>query len=82
MRWLLPAAAVSPVLLRQRLGQRLGHRRYMVGLTVAMQHSLGDGFTERMRSRIVDTLGTSYAELALGPRASSMRQFYQQQAKQ
>lgn len=54
----------------------------MVGLTVAMQHSLGDGFTERMRSRIVDTLGTSYAELALGPRASSMRQFYQQQAKQ
>lgn len=54
----------------------------MVGLTVEMQHSLGDHFKERMRSRILDTLGTSYAELALGPRASDMRQFYQQQDKQ
>ncbi|XP_026276087.1 uncharacterized protein LOC113204922 [Frankliniella occidentalis] len=55
---------------------------YMVGLTVAMQESLGGPFKERMRSRIVDTLGTSYAELALGPRASDMRQFYQQQHTQ
>ncbi|KAK3918678.1 Testicular haploid expressed gene protein [Frankliniella fusca] len=55
---------------------------YMVGLTVEMQDSLGGPFKERMRSRIVDTLGTSYAELALGPRASDMRQFYQQQDTQ